>query len=215
MESGPGSESDRAFRLVHELLTSGSTGRNMNDTATIQTEAAIATLKNAVREARIEAAERSAVIVDLRDAEAARLEMLNEALNPLFNQIPPQHAELFERGMSAGETPRLWLDAVTHVAMGRDKRIYRLLNDTAYGRRVLAESTELDALVTAVTRYVANRIVAREQALATSVIVDPQAFPDLQRTRRSQAGGWLQTFLVGFLLGMLTLFFIALLFTPR
>jgi hypothetical protein len=37
-------------------------------------------LKSAVREARIEAAERSAVVVDLRDAEVARLELLNDAL---------------------------------------------------------------------------------------------------------------------------------------
>ncbi|MGH6664102.1 MAG: hypothetical protein ACREB2_04245, partial [Pseudolabrys sp.] len=45
-------------------------------------------LKEAVREARIEAAERSAVVVDLRDAEVARLELLNDALDPLFKDIP-------------------------------------------------------------------------------------------------------------------------------
>ena len=45
-------------------------------------------LKEAVREARIEAAERSAVVVDLRDAELARLELLNEALDPTFKDIP-------------------------------------------------------------------------------------------------------------------------------
>mgnify|MGYP003338141517 CR=1 FL=1 len=44
---------------------------------------------------------------DLRDAELARLELLNEALDPLFAEIPPD-VELFDRGISRGDTPRLW-----------------------------------------------------------------------------------------------------------
>jgi hypothetical protein len=78
-------------------------------------------LRDAVREARIEAAERSAVIVDLHDAELARLELLNEALDPLFDDIPAS-VELFDRGVSRGEVPRLWIDVIAHVEMGRDKR---------------------------------------------------------------------------------------------
>src|SRR6185312_16899551 len=81
-------------------------------------------LKDAVREARIEAAERSAVVVDLRDAEVARLELLNEALDPVFKDVPSE-VELFDRGLSRGEVPRLWIDVVAHVEMGRDKRQYR------------------------------------------------------------------------------------------
>src|SRR3990170_7076767 len=100
-----------------------------------QAKAQSTPLKEAVRTARIEAAERSAVIVELRDAEAARLEMLNEALEPVFKDIPPEHLDLFDRGVNAGSTPRLWLDMVAHVAMGRDKRTYRLLQDTVHGRR--------------------------------------------------------------------------------
>ena len=99
-------------------------------------------LKDAVREARIEAAERSGVVVDLRDAEMARLELLNEALEPLFNEIPAE-VELFDRGISRGDTPRLWIDVIAHVEMGRDKRQYRFVQDTRYGRAVLAESHEM------------------------------------------------------------------------
>ena len=40
-----------------------------------------APLKAAMHAARIEAAERTSVVVDLRDAEVARLELLNEALD--------------------------------------------------------------------------------------------------------------------------------------
>lgn len=122
-------------------------------------------LKEAVRQARIDTAERTGVVVDLRDAELARLELLNEALNPLFDEIPPE-IELFDRGLSRGDPPRLWIDVVAHVAMGRDKREYRFVQDFRYGRKVLAESAELPPIVDAVTHYVASRLVERERALA-------------------------------------------------
>src|SRR5262245_4786161 len=96
-------------------------------------------LKDALRKARIDTAERTGVVVDLHDAEVARLELLNEALDPLFSEIPTQ-VDLFDRGISRGETPRLWVDAIAHVAMGRDERVYRFVQDTRYGRKVLAES---------------------------------------------------------------------------
>src|SRR5437764_13215970 len=121
-------------------------------------------LKDALRKARIDQAERSGVVIDLHDAEAARLEMLNEALDPLFEEIP-KDIELFDRGISRGDTPRLWIDAVAHISMGRDKRLYRLLHDTRVGRRVLAESYEIPDMVRAATSYVARRLVERERAL--------------------------------------------------
>src|SRR4029077_653867 len=86
-------------------------------------------LTQAMHEARVEAAERSSVRVDLRDAELARLELLNEALNPLFADVPPE-IDLFDRGLSRGEAPRLWIDTVAHVAMGRDNGIFIFLPHT-------------------------------------------------------------------------------------
>ena len=123
-------------------------------------------LRDALRKARIEAADRTAVVVDLRDAEVARLEILNEALDPLFSEIPDT-VDLFDRGISRGDTPRLWIDVVAHVVMGRDKRIYRFVQDTRFGRIVLAESHEVKAIVDAVTDYVARRMIEREHALVT------------------------------------------------
>ena len=113
-------------------------------------------LREAMHQARVEAAERTSVVVDLRDAELARLELLNEALDPLFAELPGE-VDLFDRGISRGETPRLWIDAVAHVAMGRDKRSYRFLHDSRIGRHVLAESHEIPDIVQAVTTYVARR----------------------------------------------------------
>ena len=122
-------------------------------------------LREAMREARIEAAERTGVVVELRDAEIARLELLNEEIEPVFAEIPA-NVELFDRGLSRGDTPRLWIDAVAHVEMGRDKRLYRFVQDTRFGRQVLAESMASRDIVLAVTRYIARRLIDRDRALA-------------------------------------------------
>jgi hypothetical protein len=160
--------------------------------------------------ARIEAAERTSVVVDLRDAELARLELLNESLDPLFDEIPSE-VDLFDRGVSRGDTPRLWIDAVAHVAMGRDKRMYRFLHDTRVGRRVLAESHEIGELVKAVTDYVARRLIERERALHEDPefitrVARPEAARALRRRRRR---GW-GAFVLGFVLGVLALLCAAL-----
>ncbi|MGC2777276.1 MAG: hypothetical protein WA418_16740 [Bradyrhizobium sp.] len=156
-------------------------------------------LREALRQARIEAADRTGVVVDLRDAEVARLEILNDALDPLFAEIP-NHIDLFDRGVSQGETPRLWIDVVAHVVMGRDKRQYRFVQDTRNGRIVLAESHDLGSIVKAVTDYVARRMVERERAFA----VARAQVPASGETPRRRGGFW--PFVLGFVLGALCLF---------
>ncbi|HEY1748623.1 MAG TPA: DUF3040 domain-containing protein [Xanthobacteraceae bacterium] len=163
-------------------------------------------LQRAVHQARIEAAERTSVVVDLRDAEAARLELLNEALDPLFASVPAD-VELFDRGLSKGDTPRLWIDPVTHVAMGRDKRTYRFLYDTRIGRRVLAESHDIPEIAKAVTDYVARRLIERERALAENsefaARIDRREAE--RQTRRRRRRG-LIAFVLGFVACLLALF---------
>jgi len=160
-------------------------------------------LRDALRRARIEAADRTGVVVELRDAEVARLEILNEALDPLFGQVPEQ-VDLFDRGVSQGETPRLWIDVVAHVVMGRDKRIYRFVQDTRFGRIVIAESHEVPVIVDAVTGYVARRMIEREHAMvATPVAVEPV----VEKKPRRRGFG---LFVLGFVLGAVALFGLAL-----
>jgi hypothetical protein len=158
-------------------------------------------LRDALRQARIEAADRTGVVVDLRDAEVARLDILNEALNPLFGEIP-SHIDIFDRGISQGDQPRLWIDVVAHVVMGRDKRTYRFVQDTRYGRIVLSESLEVPPTVDAITDYIARRIVEREQAIA----VPPP--PILAPERKRRFGVW--SFIFGVLIGAAALFALAL-----
>lgn len=138
-------------------------------------------LRDALREARVESAERSTVIFDLQGAEFARLEQINEAIAPLFEEIPP-NIEMFDRGISRGDTPRLWIDMIAYVAMDRDRRVYRFIQDTRNGPKILAESASTDEVIEAITRYVARRMVERERALATTE--DPHVPPPRSRTRR-------------------------------
>jgi hypothetical protein len=159
-------------------------------------------LRDVLRQARIEAADRTGVVVDLRDAEVARLEILNEALDPLFAQIPDS-VDLFDRGISQGETPRLWVDVVAHVVMGRDKRIYRFVQDSRFGRIVIAESHEVAAIVQAVAGYVARRMVERERALVATPILEPVVAAKPRRSRF-----W--SFALGFVVGVIALFAMAL-----
>src|SRR3984893_4911678 len=164
-------------------------------------------LRDALRQARIEAADRTGVVVDLRDAEVARLEILNEALDSLFAQIPDQ-IDLFDRGISQGDTPRLWIDVVAHVVMGRDKRIYRFVQDTRFGRIVIAESHDVAVIVDAVTDYVARRMIEREHALVATPVPEPVV---IEKPRRSRF--W--TFALGFVVGVVALFGLALFATLR
>jgi len=158
-------------------------------------------LRDALRQARIEAADRTGVVVDLRDAEVARLEILNEALDPLFAQVPAGRS--VRSRLSQGETPRLWIDVVAHVLMGRDKRIYRFVQDTRFGRIVIAESHDVADIVDAVTGYVARRMIEREHALVATPMVEPAT---IKKPRRSRF--W--SFALGFVLGALALFALAL-----
>ena len=160
------------------------------------------TLREALRRARIEAADRTGVVVELRDAEVARLEILNDALDPLFAQVP-EKVDLFDRGISQGETPRLWIDVVAHIVMGRDKRMYRFVQDTRFGRIVLAESHDTAVIVEAVTDYVARRMIERERAM----VVPPEPVPEVAEMPRRPSRVW--PFVLGFILGAAALFGLA------
>jgi hypothetical protein len=123
-----------------------------------------ANLKRVVREVRIAHAEKSDVVVELRDAEQARLELLAEALEGVSEALPPDHDQLL-LGLLPGQPPRFWVDATSYVIMGRDKRQYQFVKDTRLGRTVLAESAAIDTVADAITRYIAERIVERERGV--------------------------------------------------
>ena len=122
-------------------------------------------LTAAIRVARVENAERSEVVAELRGAELARLEILLEALEPVLAQVP-KGVDLFDVGIAPGEHPRLFIDMIGFVEMGRDRRVYRFLQDTRVGRVTIAETERLDSMVEALTAYIARRLIERDKALA-------------------------------------------------
>lgn len=121
-------------------------------------------LSDAIRAAKNAAADQDDVVVDMRDAERMRLELLAAELAPVIAEVPDE-VDLFDFAISSGLQPRFWIDSVSHVGMGRDKRSYRFVKDTRNGRVVLAESPDIRPVADAVTRYVAERIVERERMM--------------------------------------------------
>lgn len=174
-------------------------------------------LREAIRRVRTAEAERSDVVVELRDAERARLEMLADELKAILAELPEDN-DAFPLTVAGGTPPRLWVDMTAFVAMGRDRRTYRFLKDTRLGRTVILESEKLEAMADCVTNYVAERIVERERALegdwvakrapreeagARRANFTDEARPPVDR----RAMGWVAAaFMFGVLMGVVGLF---------
>lgn len=131
-------------------------------------------LKLAIRRARLDDAERTKVIAELRGAETARLEMLRDELLPVAAEIPDD-VDLFDIGLVSTERPRLFIDMIGFVEMGHDRRTYRFVQDTRHGRVLIAESERLEPIVDAVTDYIARRLIEREKALAADGTLEQAA----------------------------------------
>jgi hypothetical protein len=124
----------------------------------------VRSLRDTIRKVRTAETERADVVVELRDAERARLELLADELRGVFNEVPADD-EQFIFTVAAGTPPRLWIDMTSFVVMGRDRRSYRFLKDTRLGRTVILETAKLDDIADTITHYVAERIIERERAI--------------------------------------------------
>lgn len=122
-------------------------------------------LSDIVRDVKIAAADRTDVVVDMRDADRARLELLAEEIRPVLADIDPAD-DRFDFGLSKGLQPRLWIDAVAHVHMGHDRRVFRFVRDTRLGRVVMSDTSDMATTADAVSRYIAERVIERERILA-------------------------------------------------
>ena len=148
-------------------------------------------LADAIRDVKSIAADRADVMADLRVTSRTRLELLAQELEPVFADVPTDHPS-FDFAISSGEQPRLWIDAVAHVAMARDHRTYRFVRDTRMGRVVMAETTELQVVVDQVTLYIAERMVERQRMIDGDVDALPRgsqaAAPEPQRGEMAARG---------------------------
>ena len=96
---------------------------------------------------------------------------------------------MFDVGIAHGERPRLFLDMISFVDLGHDRRTYRFFQDTRHGRVLIAESANLDRIVAATTNYIARRLVEREQALAADWRNRARAEIQLKTAAQGQATG--------------------------
>lgn len=179
-------------------------------------------LRDAIQRARITDVERSDVIVNLREAEIARLELLQESLSDIVDELP-QDSDLFEFQIQPGATPRLWVDMLAYVMMGRDKKAYRLVQESRHGRQTVMETADIEAMSAKITDYVARRVLERERALASDTLPPAAEAPagedakeetppasETPKPKRQKRFGWpmvIVTFLFGLLLGAVGLFF--------
>jgi hypothetical protein len=121
-------------------------------------------LSDMIREVRIASADKADVVVDMKEADRARLELLALELKPIIDEVPADN-DLFDFAISSGLQPRFWIDSVSHVQMGRDRRTYRFVRDTRLGRVVMAESVDMRPVTEQVTRYIAERLIERQRLM--------------------------------------------------
>ncbi len=127
--------------------------------------AAIA-LATAMNEARAALAGREEAAEEARESGFARLQALRGKLAPLYAAIP-RDVELFDLGFVTPEKPRLFVDIIAYVEPQRAGAPgYRFVQESRSGRSLLLETEDEAALIGEITRYVAQRLVMRERALA-------------------------------------------------
>jgi hypothetical protein len=145
-------------------------------------------LSDAIRDVKNAAADRDDVVVELREAGRMRLELLAQELKSVFDEVPADN-DWFDFAISSGLQPRLWIDAISHVALARDRRTYRFVADTRLGRTVLAESSDIKPVADQVTRYIAERMVER-QRLVEGTIEPVARLAGLSGRGREQGKRW-------------------------
>ena len=155
----------------------------MSDTSDNNAEK-VRSLRDTIRKVRTAETERQDVVVELRDAERARLELLADELRSVFAEVPPDDDQ-FVFAVAPGTPPRLWIDMTAFVVMGRDRRTYRFLKDTRLGRTVIVESAKLADVADTITHYVAERIIERERAIEGDWLIK-RVMRD-EATRRQEA----------------------------
>ena len=146
----------------------------------------VRSLSDAIRKVRVAESERTDVVVELRDAERARLDMLADELRGVFAEVPAGD-EQFIFQVSSGTQPRLWIDMTSLVIMGRDRRTYRFVKDTRLGRTIILETADVEDMADCVTQYVAERIIERERVIEGDWLVKRIAGQDLPPPKLEKA----------------------------
>jgi hypothetical protein len=185
--------------------TRGVTGMK-EDVKAIARPAASRSLREAIRKARLEEAERLDVTADNRDGEIARLELLKAELETVFADIPRQD-DRFSLALVPSRPARLWIDLFTYVAVDDNSGAYLFIRNSENGRRTLFSSTNVADMADRITTYMAQEIVRRERMEAA--LLEPGARSKIVAEPESSGpsmGVVLSAFIVGVLTGAAGLF---------
>ena len=124
--------------------------------------AASRSLREAIRKARLEEAERLDLAADHRDGEIARLDLLKAELESVFGELPP-HDDRFNLVLVPSRPARLWIDLFTYAAIDDASGAYLFIRNSENGRRTLFSSNNVADIADRITRYMAHEIVRRER----------------------------------------------------
>lgn len=172
----------------------------------IEHPAASRSLRDAIRKARLEEAERLDQAADHRDGELARLDLLKAELEAVFAEIP-NHDDRFNLTLVPSRPARLWIDLFTYVTVEDGANAYLFIRNSENGRRTLFRSTNVAETADRITDYVAAQIVQRERTEAGLVQpgVPSRYVPEEARSRPTTRLV-VMSFIIGLLTGAVGLF---------
>jgi hypothetical protein len=119
-------------------------------------------LRGALRQARLAEAAHFEAVLDIRDAQTLRLQVLKDELSPVI-LANVEAASFVDLALVPGDPPRLWIDLITAVVMAPDPRTYRLVQDGPGGRETLLETGDRGEMVERVKQHIAHRLIALER----------------------------------------------------
>lgn len=162
--------------------------------------AASRSLREAIRKARVEEAERLDATAHGRDGEIARLELLKAELESVFAELPP-HDERFNLVLVPSRPARLWVDLFTYAAIDDASGAYLFVRNSENGRRTLYSSSVVVDMADRITRYIAQEIVRRERMETALAETGGAALLGVEQAR---AGTQLGTIVAAFAIGIIT-----------
>lgn len=168
--------------------------------------AASRSLREAIRKARLEEAERLDVTADARDGEISRLELLKSELETVFADIPRQD-DRFNLALVPSKPARLWIDLFTYVAIDDSSGAYLFIRNSENGRRTLFSANNVSDMADRITSYMAHEIVRRERMEAA--LLEPAPRQKLVAEEPRSVSGMsvvLSAFVIGLITGALGLF---------
>jgi hypothetical protein len=167
--------------------------------------AASHSLRDAIRKARLEEAERLDQSADRRDGEIARLELLKAELEAVFAELPP-HDDRFNLVLVPSRPARLWIDLFTYAAIDDSSGAYLFLRNGENGRRTLFSSSNVADIADRITRYVAVEVVRRERLEAGVNESGHGRFGFESQSAGANLGVVIAAFAIGFVTGAVGLF---------